>query len=671
MIEDDDLLLSLYKEAEEDSSSVWMAERHVLDGKRYTDYRKIGEGGLKVVYAVKDNHADREVALAKPKDGVKAKLYDSILREAWLTSGLDHANIISVFDVGITEDDKPYFTMELKTGQTLAEAKIKSESEAIDLISKVVDAIAHAHHENVLHLDLKPQNIQVNQDYGEVKVCDWGLGANIHTEGHTLLDEGELDTLHGMIRGTPGFMAPEQTEPGANLDERTDIFGLGALMVFCLSGKAPVDQGNTVTMIEKTQTGQWTIPALPSSLEAICRKALHLDPEKRYQSVGDLKKDILLYKQSYPTLAEKATVMRRVYLSYQRHQFLTHSLSSLIFILLIGWAYFHNNIKERELRAAYQAEQLEKAQQVAELEKQLSLQAQEKANMALIKVDDLTNSIKQHLSNNKVEAAERSNDIGKLADHIKTSMIFNQPERVIEAVEEVCHLGLKLDPKHEHCWHHLIEMRMITLDIEKAKEFCDQTTQELRVQKHMNQFIQNAPKVSFNENDRPSIEELTNFIEYFIDPKTYYRPAYLERIIHYDASTRENREGYESVIMAYMKVINRDVPSFKISYRSPQRTLSVDGQGYELGVNFPIVGSGYSLFRFMPISHFYLKGQPNWEKTKFNGVRVIILDVRGLDHVPPQVFDQFEKVSKITIRENQFDSDQIELLSESYNLQYK
>lgn len=162
-------------------------------------------------------HDDAPLALCAP-----------FIHEAWLTSLLDHPNIITIHNVRVDADKRPYFTMELKSGDSLdgliekLDAGVPEVCDRYSLNSllqvflKLCDAIEYAHSVHVLHLDLKPANIQVGQ-YGEMLVCDWGLG-RMHRgedgmEFEWLLLNSDLlssDTVFGQVRGTPGYMAPEQ-----------------------------------------------------------------------------------------------------------------------------------------------------------------------------------------------------------------------------------------------------------------------------------------------------------------------------------------------------------------------------------------------------------------------------------------------------------------------------
>ena len=165
-----------------------------LSQNRYTDFQEIGRGGMKAIFSVLDNYGKRKVAYARLVSSEDEKLSDAFIREARLTAQLEHPNIISVYDVGMEQSGAPYFTMELKTGDSLSSA-LKKEydlNSMLNVFIKICDAIAYAHSRKIIHLDLKPDNVQLGK-FGEVMVCDWGLSKVIDSEDP---DTEELEKLN-------------------------------------------------------------------------------------------------------------------------------------------------------------------------------------------------------------------------------------------------------------------------------------------------------------------------------------------------------------------------------------------------------------------------------------------------------------------------------------------
>ncbi len=206
-----------------------------LTGTRYELESEIGRGGLGVVYAAWDRQLDRRVAL---------KVLDSALAgEAQLIARLEHPSIVPIYETGTLPDGRAFYAMKLVAGARLDRyaAGAASVGERLRVVRRVGEALAFAHARGVIHRDLKPQNVMVGE-FGEVYVMDWGVEA---------------------VAGTPAFRAPE-----ARLDERSDVYSFGALLLFML----PKDG--------------------PAALRAIAAKAMRADPAARYATVAALLEDI-------------------------------------------------------------------------------------------------------------------------------------------------------------------------------------------------------------------------------------------------------------------------------------------------------------------------------------------------------------------------------------------
>lgn len=309
---DEDAFAQAYSEALDFKSSLeaqnLSAELQDLD-ERYKVKDLLGEGAVKKVYLAFDKLMDRNVALAKIKDN-NLDLIDDFLREARLSSTLEHPYISPVYDMGFSDDGLPFFVMKLYDGRNLHEELLTRNKRGIrknenitwvlDVFLKVCEAVSFAHTKNVLHLDIKPSNIRIN-DHGEVLLCDWGIARLISKESlPDSLEELEpssvisRSTLLGEVRGTPGFMAPEQFLRNAPCNEKTDVFGLGALLEDMISGDPP---GSGLSLDEVF---------CPVEIAAICKKAVSKNPADRYETVQALIDDINKYKSGMVTSAEDA-----------------------------------------------------------------------------------------------------------------------------------------------------------------------------------------------------------------------------------------------------------------------------------------------------------------------------------------------------------------------------
>lgn len=363
----------LYDESIDDLSEIspLYSEIREIDN-QYTERTKIASGGMKTIYKVLDLKTDRYLAMAELHGDAPEEFYENFIREARLTANLDHPNIISIHDIGIIDDSRPYFTMDLKVGDSLRQILKKlNEMDAeyekryplntrLEIFSKICDAIDYAHSRGVLHLDLKPDNIQIGT-HGEVLVCDWGLAKVIDEPdsdtGKNLckLDPDLLNdmTQSGEIKGTPGYMAPEQTVKDGKKTFQTDIYALGCLLYSILTYKTTV-KGSLDEMMEATRKGLIHPPTkvcpeffLHGTLDAIFCKATEVTPGDRYKSVKELKNDISNFLAGYSTSVDKRSFLNELNLFYRRNKTACWTAICLSLILFIVTSLFIFNLNRR------------------------------------------------------------------------------------------------------------------------------------------------------------------------------------------------------------------------------------------------------------------------------------------------------------------------------------
>ena len=393
----------------------------------YSIISELDQGGMKKIKKALDLRAQRTVAFAQLKKESSAENIEQFLREARLTASLQHPNIITIYDIAIDEEGSPYFTMELLEGQTLKQHVQSNTNESIlETFLKICDAIAYAHNRGILHLDLKPENIYIGS-FGQVTVCDWGIARILNQdEDAEISDAPDPDilnhmTLQGQIKGTPGYMAPEQTKSYGHKDFKTDIYALGAILYFMISGKAPIQGEEVTTLIQKTQLGD--IPQLhdrllPKALKAILKKCLANKPDERYESVHQVQDDIHKYRQGFATLAEDASLWIHFRLMIKRHKKALSVFCFIIFIAALGTAVSLERIREeRNLALA--------AEVKAEAEK-------EKAEFQKIEAEENLNRFIKATKENEV----LRNDIIQLSHEIAQSDDLSGAKRKIAFLDE-------------------------------------------------------------------------------------------------------------------------------------------------------------------------------------------------------------------------------------------
>ena len=346
--------------------------------KRYVEGSFIDRGGAKSISSFEDSFTAREVAMAKLLDTNDPEKIDRFIKEARLTASLQHPNIMPLYDMGTDAQGDPFFTMKLIKGQSLDElvnALNKKETqlslqERVQIFIKICDAIAYAHSTGIIHLDLKPANICVGA-YGEVLVCDWGIakitGDPEDMDGACLLDPQVYNdaTLNGVVKGSPGYLAPEQIEPSfGDKNETTDVYALGGILYYLLCRRKPIDDNNTMESLKKTLAGAILSPSkreadtdIPESLEAVAMKALSLQQADRYQSVSALLKDLNKWLGGFATQAENAGFAKSLWLLSKRHK----EAVTLLFLMFIMAIFAVVEIKINEQNALLHAKRAEDA----------------------------------------------------------------------------------------------------------------------------------------------------------------------------------------------------------------------------------------------------------------------------------------------------------------------
>ncbi len=304
---------------------------------RYTLTRLHATGGIGRVWLAHDNDLGRSVALKelRPERADNAALWNRFLKEARITGQLEHPGIVPVYELARRPDNgQPFYTMRFVKGRTLSEAsrafhqkRASGHADSLEFLAllnafvTVCNTVAYAHARGVLHRDLKGQNVILG-DFGEVVVLDWGLAKLVsrpEQEADTpsiVLDQdgsGEVDlTQHGQAIGTPAYMAPEQAAGRLDqIDVRTDIYGLGAILYEILTGQPPFAGSDTRDVLRKVQEDEPTPPRqlnleVPPALEAACLRALAKLPANRYAGATGLAQEVQTWQEVQRRHAEEA-----------------------------------------------------------------------------------------------------------------------------------------------------------------------------------------------------------------------------------------------------------------------------------------------------------------------------------------------------------------------------
>jgi serine/threonine protein kinase len=287
----------------------------------YEILEQIGCGGMGVIYRARQRHSRRIVAVKRVLS-YRADSHEALerfRREAQAVASLDHPNILPIYEVSESEDGLPFFSMKFAENGSLQEnapSLRNAPRTCVQLMAKVARAVEYAHSRGVLHRDIKPGNILLN-DRSEPLVSDFGLAK--------LLD-GNNDLTRSLTTfGTAGFIAPEQAGHAAvDFTPVADVYSLGAVLFNVLAGRPPFLGPNPVSVIRQASETQAPklrslAPSLDRDLETICARCLEREPKARYQSAGDLAADLEHWLDGRPIVARPVSPPARIWRWSQRN----------------------------------------------------------------------------------------------------------------------------------------------------------------------------------------------------------------------------------------------------------------------------------------------------------------------------------------------------------------
>jgi len=592
--------------------------------KRYTDVSEIASGGMKRIFRAFDQKTARYVAMAELKEDMNEDAYAPFLAEARLTAALHHPNIIKIHDIDFNEDEKPYFTMDLKLGDSLADIVRKlnenqgdyritySLEKLLDIFIKICDAVSYSHSQGILHLDIKPENVQVGE-YGEVLLCDWGLARfkeDTHKKETELLDNEFLNgqTVMGKVRGTPGFMAPEVIYDKKKRSEKSDIYSLGALLYSLLTRLPPLE-GNTEDILLKTVKGEVVPPikrspelSIPNSLNAVVLKAMSLDKSERYSSVSSMAEDVKKFLYGFSTSAENAGLIKEISLFYKRNKLVSiisgiSVLMLIVFILLLD----NSRRKEKNLR------------QIAENNFQKYKSEKEVADLSLRDPSAVINELKEYYHANFLTKPKETLDyVMKMLERVKLS---NKTAILLYEFKGDLHFVRQ-------------EFDLALLELKKGRgEF-----ENRALFKALNSIT------DYKSDGKPAPVEVIKKLIKNLDGQ------YIEqfpRLLMYDKKIRTNPEEHVELVKSVFKAANK-VPSLeKFEYDRNTKTLLISGNSDTFSFLYKMYNSHVSLFETLELDHLKLTNNKIFHAKRFYGLKLKTVDLRSIKlHSPRQVISQ-------------------------------
>ena len=316
-----------------------------VERRHYAISGEIAKGGMGRVLAARDLRLGRPVAIKEllPRNRDLARRFE---REARITARLQHPAIIHVNEAGVWSGGEPFYAMTKVSGRSLDQviAELPTLNERLSLLPNViavVDALAYAHSENVIHRDLKPANILVGE-FGETVVIDWGLAKDLGTPGEPgqpwARQVGPGDTSAGSIVGTPAYMPPEQAS-GQCVDQRADVYALGAVLYHVLVGSPPYSGATAVEVLQQVLDGPCAPlrdrePGAPPDLITVVAKAMARDPADRYRSARELAQDLKRFQTGQLVAAHHYTPFQLLW-RWLRRRRLAVAVGAVAAILLV------------------------------------------------------------------------------------------------------------------------------------------------------------------------------------------------------------------------------------------------------------------------------------------------------------------------------------------------
>ncbi|CAM2064884.1 Non-specific serine/threonine protein kinase [Sulfidibacter corallicola] len=293
-----------------------------LSSTKYRMHERLASGGMGTIYLAYDAELERPAAVKvlhvpDPSGELEARL----IREARIMARLEHPGIVPIHEVGRLACGRVFCAMKYVRGQPLDRyvRDVPDLQTRLRLFLKICETMAFAHDQGIIHRDLKPANIMVGP-FGEVLVMDWGLAKSLGTTagsesaaGSPMAGDDQL-TQGGVVAGTPAFMAPEQADGRAQaVDVRADVYGLGGVLYFLLTGKAPgtKDREHPDGQYAPVIRPRFRDSEIPKALDAVCMKALATLPEHRYANGNALAEEISDYLDGRPLQAYRPPLWSR------------------------------------------------------------------------------------------------------------------------------------------------------------------------------------------------------------------------------------------------------------------------------------------------------------------------------------------------------------------------
>ncbi|MGJ8726468.1 MAG: protein kinase domain-containing protein [Roseibacillus sp.] len=624
---------------------------------RYVEKKLIATGGMKEVYLVYDRRTSRQVALAKPLQKLGRDFYDSFLREAHITARLEHPCIINLFGMGVDEKERPFFTMEFKRGRSL-KALLADFREArgeedwpllrrLGILQKIFEGVSYAHSRRVLHLDLKPANIQVGA-FGEVQICDWGLGVVVQTEedktSDVLLDPDLYGSMQQAVKGTTNYMAPELFDPRVLKTPQMDIYALGCIMEELL---VPASAGSVGEEEQEADAG----------LEAIVSKAKANEPEMRYRTVEEMQLDLERYLGGFRTSVEKKTARREIALFYRRNRQVSNIILGSLLILFAATSLFIANLQSSRNEANRARDAAEKAMSQATIAQADEERAKIRTLKALEELQEEKEVSEARLQREARLSWTASSQLVDLffkrdfsfADFLDSNL------KGLEAVTE------ENPPPGHYIWNQKFWMYFLTQQFEKAVGITEEGKYVFP------DLVPLARKYALKKHQRESLsdDDFLELLQELNSPDLRSRSALAEKMLEYDARNERSNSTRAACVREVLAVANPDWDSKQFHYQPEARALKIGGPGLGRLVRSP---TSRSLLRFLDLERLDLSGTRITNLSDLQGLRLREIDIRNTKIQSLEPLQEMRSLRRVIVTSEQVTTVLSESLSSAVEL---
>jgi len=543
---------------------------------RYTNLTLLGSGGVKNVYRCYDERTKKHLAYAVVKPELGIEYWELLVREAQLTSTLNHPDIIKIHDVGLNEEDRPFFTMDLYSNTSFTSI-IKEEQDILRLLGifkRVCKAVSYAHSKGIIHMDLKPDNIQLD-DHDQLLVCDWGIGKHLSNETE------ELDLFPNTVKGSRGYLANEFFNGKKPTTNTGDIYALGAILFYILTQEEwEPSEIPTTDWTQKQQLAK--IPAnkrnqgVSNHLKLTCLQALSPEPSTRLKSLNAL------------IDAVEANERRLTSSLWQQNR-----ISIFLGVALLV-------ITTSLVLKAVQGNQSS--------DKTATTVIQTKPTTREPSPPEEAKAIQENLMKNFLQSEDPVKLLAKTESDIKQS--------------------LKKHPNNLHLHRFLSSTYLYSLNL---KALLDHREKDGVLPYNHNVGVANQyPHFSATATQRPSIEELEGFFKRIQAGKKY--PHFTHRlscVLYYDWNARTDKTNYEKAVVAFLNRINRNNGT-TVAYSPLEKKLTIN---YQTGGQLSFPKSRFNPLTYMDYDTIEILSSDSFPLKELDQLSLITLDLTGLESV--------------------------------------